>query len=74
LVSGRFLSTQIDILSFSFSLMKKKQKIKTKRQLQSFSRAKNPRNTAEKIVCPHPGSKLITLCPAPFRQNQPHQY
>jgi hypothetical protein len=55
-------------------LAKKNQKPKAKDQLQSFSRSKNLRNTAEKIDYPHAGSKLITFCPALFRQNQPHHY
>jgi hypothetical protein len=59
-----------------FFLGKKEPKIQSAswRKLQSFSRSKNLRSTAEKIDYPHAGSKLITFCPALFRQNQPHHY
>jgi|JI9StandDraft_1071089.scaffolds.fasta_scaffold38061_2 hypothetical protein len=59
---------------YSFFLAKKNQKPKAKDQLQSFSHSKCLRNAAEKMVYPLAGPKLITLCPALFRQKQPHYY
>jgi hypothetical protein len=47
-----FLGNYLSLFSFSFFLKKKKQKFKTKDQLQSFLPSKSQRRATRKIVCP----------------------
>jgi hypothetical protein len=52
------------IFSFSFSLMKKKQKIKNERQLQSFSgrtAQRTPEKIAVRTVRPRPRAILVDV-------------